>query len=96
MSDLACIWTKHADTRLGERFGSKSVKVKQRLEEMIAREEYTVIEDNQPGPDKIAIRMHFQDNPIEIVLALSRGRPVIVTVLPRFVARERRKNWWKK
>jgi hypothetical protein len=93
-SPLACAWTNHATARLGERFGSKSVNVKLAIEDMIAREEFTVIEDTQPREGKIVIRLNVRECPIELAMQLDpRGIPVIITVLPKFLQKQNKRKW---
>lgn len=88
-----CAWTHHATARLGERFGSKSNKIKVRIEELLAMGDYTEIEDTAPAADKLAVRLSVRDNAIGLVLKLDRKRVVVVTVLPAFSKRIAHRKW---
>lgn len=96
MSTLACAWTNHATARLGERFGSKSDKIKLRIEELIANNDYTVIDDSESALGKISIRLDRLDTPVGLVLAIDpRGTPVVITVLPKFTNKRSYRSWFK-
>lgn len=96
MSNLACSWTHHATARLGERFGTSSDKIKVRIEELIAAESYSIVEDKQPRSDKLAIRLNVADKPLGLVIALDpRGAVVVVTVLPEWKNRVSKHKWRK-
>lgn len=90
-------WSAHAVQRLGERFGTRSPRIRNLIETMIATEEYTAQPDPEGKEGVFLATLKIRENPVTLVLAHhhKRNKTIVVTVRPSSKPNVSRKRWFK-
>lgn len=80
------VFTRLALARLGERFGSCSVKLQLLIEDELVADRFQIVDFN---PDAVTLGLGAMGQWVRIVVALRhRGETVVITVLPNSQQRE--------